>query len=73
MKKDPILRLLAGEGTLNRQELSTWMTSRYKKVHYWREALDELFLDLFVESFTTVPEEIVLDLDATDLPLHGGH
>jgi len=49
------------------------MTSRYKKVHYWREALDELFLDLFVESFTTVPEEIVLDLDATDLPLHGGH
>jgi len=26
-----------------------------------------------VESFTTVPEEIVLDLDATDLPLHGGH
>jgi len=81
LKKDPMLRLLtgkkdqhedlAGKGTLNRLELSTGMTSRYKKVHYWREALDELLLDLFVESFVAAPEEIVLDLDATDLPLHG--
>jgi hypothetical protein len=30
-------------------------------VHYWREALDKLLLDLFVESFATVPEQIVLD------------
>jgi len=82
LKKDPMLRLLtgkkdqqedlAGKSTLNRLELSTGMTSRYKKVHYWREALDELLLDLFVESFAEAPEEIVLDLDATDLPLHGG-
>jgi len=81
LKKDPMLRLLtgkkdqhvdlAGKSTLNRLELSTGMTSRYKKVHYWREALDELLLDLFVESFDQAPEEIVLDLDATDLPLHG--
>jgi hypothetical protein len=81
LKKDPMLRLLAGKkdqqedlagkSTLNRLELSTGMTSRYKKVHYWREALDELLLDLFVESFDGCPEEIVLDLDATDLPLHG--
>jgi len=82
LRKDPMLRLLAGKkdqqedlagkSTLNRLELSTGMTSRYKKVHCWREALDELLLDLFVESFAAVPEEIVLDLDATDLPLHGG-
>ena len=81
LKQDPMLRLLAGKkdqqedlagkSTLNRLELSTGMTSRYKKVHYWREALDELLLDLFVESFSAAPEEIVLDLDATDLPLHG--
>jgi hypothetical protein len=81
LKKDPMLRLLigkkdqeqdlAGKSTLNRLELSTGMTSRYKKVHYWREALDKLLLDLFVESFATVPEQIVLDLDATDIPLHG--
>jgi hypothetical protein len=81
LKKDPMLRLLtgkkdqqedlAGKSTLNRLELSTGMTNRYKKVHYWREALDELLLDLFMESFGAAPEEIVLDLDATDLPLHG--
>jgi hypothetical protein len=78
LKKDPMLRLLtgkkdqqedlAGKSTLNRLELSTGMTSRYRKVHYWREALDELLLELFVESFGEAPEEIVLDLDATDLP-----
>ena len=35
--------------------------------------MDEQLLDLFVESFDKqAPEELVLDLDATDLPLHGG-
>ena len=51
LKKDPMLRLLAGKSTLNWLELSTGMTSRYKDLRYWREALDELLLDLFVESF----------------------
>ncbi len=82
LRKDPMLRLLAGKkdpqedlagkSTLNRLELSTGMTSRYKKVHYWRETLDDLLMNLFKESFKQAPEEIVLDLDATDLPLHGG-
>ncbi len=82
LRKDPMLRLLAGKrdqeedlagkSTLNRLELSTGMTSRYKKIHYWREALDDLLLNLFVESFSAAPQEVVLDLDATDLPLHGG-
>lgn len=81
LKKDPMLRLLiskkdqeqdlAAKTTLNRLELSTGMTSRFNKVHYWREALDKLLLDLFVQSLATVPEQIVLDLDATDIPLHG--
>jgi len=34
LKKDPMLRLLAGKSTLIRLELSTGMTSRHKKVHY---------------------------------------
>ena len=82
LKKDPMLRLLtgkkdqgedlAGKSTLNRLELSTGQTSRYKKIHYWRDSIDELLLELFVESFAVAPTEIVLDLDATDLPLHGG-
>lgn len=81
LKKDPMMRLLtgkkdqqedlAGKSTLNRLELSTGKGSRYKKVHYESEGFDALLLDLFVESFAAPPEEIVLDLDATDLPLHG--
>ncbi len=67
LKKDPMLRLLAGKSTLNRLELRTGMTSRYKKIHYWREALDELPLERFVESFAVIPTEIVLDLDATQI------
>lgn len=82
LKQDPMLRLLvgkanqeedlAGKSTLNRLELSTGITSRYKKIHYWRDGLDDLLLDLFVESYREAPPEIVLDLDVTDLPLHGG-
>ena len=72
LKKDPMLRLLAGKSKLNRLELSTGRTSRYKQIHYFREALDELLPELFVESFAVAPTEIVPDLDATDVPLHGG-
>jgi hypothetical protein len=83
LRKDPMLRLmagkkdqdkdLAGKSTLNRLELGTGTASRYKKINFWREAVDDLLLDLFVESFgKQAPEELVLDLDATDLPLHGG-
>jgi hypothetical protein len=81
LRKDPMLRLvagkqnqdqdLAGKSTLNRLELGTGIASRYKKINFWREAIDELLLDLFIESFQAAPQEIVLDLDVTDLPLHG--
>lgn len=82
LKTDPMLRLLvgkanqqedlAGKSTLNRLELSTGVASRYQKIHYGPDELDELLLELFVESYTAAPKEIVLDLDVTDLPLHGG-
>jgi len=82
LRKDPMLRLmagkknqdkdLAGKSTLNRLELGTGTASRYKKINFWRDAVDQLLLDLFVESFPQAPEELILDLDATDLPLHGG-
>lgn len=62
---------LAGKSTLNRLELSTAKPSRYKKVHCRREALDELLTAVFVEAHPQPPERIVLDLDVTDLPLHG--
>ena len=36
-----------------------------------RAAIERLFVDLFLDAHATPPEEIVLDLDATDDPLHG--
>jgi hypothetical protein len=44
---------------------------RYHKINYSAAALDELLVDLFLEAHARAPREIVLDLDATDTPLHG--
>jgi hypothetical protein len=62
---------LAGKSTLNRMELGAGASDRYKKITFWKEALDELLVNVFLESHPTAPEEIVLDVDTTDLPLHG--
>ena len=35
------------------------------------QRLDELLVALCVESYASEPEEVVLDLDTTDIPLHG--
>jgi hypothetical protein len=62
---------LAGKSTLNRMELGTGADRRYKKISCSTPMLDELLVNLFVESHQQAPAEIVLDVDATDLPLHG--
>lgn len=62
---------LAGKSTLNRMELGTGITDRYKKITFWKEAVDELLVSVFLESHEKAPAEIVLDVDTTDLPLHG--
>ena len=62
---------LAGKSTLNRMELGAGETDRYKKITFWKEAIDELLVKVFVESYEKAPTEIVLDIDTTDLPLHG--
>ena len=61
---------LAGKSTLNRLEL-VGRTGRYHKISYSAEALDRLLVDLYMESHHAAPEHIVLDLDATDIPLYG--
>jgi hypothetical protein len=82
LREDPLLAVLsgkrnlgeealAGKSTLNRLELSTEQPSRYKKIHCRQEAVDELLTTLFVEAHDEAPERVVLDLDVTDLPLHG--
>ena len=62
---------LAGKSTLNRMELETGAKDRYKKITFWRPALDELLVTMVLESHRAAPGEIVLDVDTTDLPWHG--
>jgi hypothetical protein len=62
---------LAGKSTLNRLELSRPEPTRYHKVSHDPAAIETLLVDLFLEAHRRTPEQIVLDLDATDDPLHG--
>jgi hypothetical protein len=69
--REELERPLAGKSTLNRMELGTGINSRYKKITFWKEAVDELLVQVFIESQAKAPAEIILDVDTTDLPLHG--
>ena len=63
-----------GKSTLNRLELSGPALAageRYKKIVADTAQLDALLVDLFLDWHGEQPEHIVLDVDATDDPLHG--
>ena len=62
---------VAGKSTLNRLELSRLEPTRYHKISHNPVAIKRLFVDLFLEAHERVPNEIILDLDATDDPVHG--
>ena len=63
---------LAGKSTLNRLELHPLQgVSRYHKIRPAAAAIEQLFVDLFLEAHSNPPAQIILDLDATDDPLHG--
>jgi hypothetical protein len=62
---------VAGKSTLNRLELSRSAPSRYHKISYDGAAIEGLFVDLFLDGHARAPKQIILDLDATDDPLHG--
>ncbi len=70
-KAEPGAEPLAGKSTLNRMELGSGMATRYKKITYWRDSVDELLVNLLLEAHATAPEQIVLDIDTTDMALHG--
>jgi len=84
LRHDPLLGVLsgkknlqaplAGKSTLNRLELTPEgdaRRQRYHKIGYSPRAIDELLVHLFQEAHVRPPRRIVLDLDATDTPLHG--
>ena len=63
---------LAGKSTLNRLEHAPASAlDRYHRIGHDPRAIEGLFVDLFLEAHAKPPERIVLDLDATDDPLHG--
>jgi hypothetical protein len=62
---------VAGKSTLNRLELSRLQPTRYHKICHNPIAIKRLLVDLFLEAHARAPHEIILDLDATDDPLHG--
>jgi Transposase DDE domain group 1 len=67
-------KALAGKSTLNRLELTpvrATAASRYKKVVAHLDAMQAFFVEAFLQQQVVPPDRIVLDLDATDFPLHG--
>jgi hypothetical protein len=62
---------VAGKSTLNRLELSKLEPTRYHKVSHNPTAIKRLLVDVFLEAHKRAPSEIILDLDATDDPVHG--
>jgi hypothetical protein len=75
-KLSPVLRsdceALAGKSTLNRLEHTPKrQASKYHKIDCDGSRVDALLVDFFLEAHERAPPEIVLDLDNTDIPLHG--
>jgi hypothetical protein len=76
-KLHPVLRsdceALAGKSTLNRLEHAPKRhAQKYHKIDCDGAKVDALLVELFLEAQQRAPREIVLDLDNTDIPLHGG-
>ena len=85
LRHDPLLAVLAGKlttrrgdcapvagkSTLNRLEHGQPEPTRYAKISASGAAVETLFVDLFLEAHKKPPRQIILDLDATDDPLHG--
>ena len=86
LRHDPVLALLsdrletkrddcaalAGKSTLNRLEHAPMgAPTRYHKIGHDAGAMEDLFVDLYLEAHERAPQRIILDLDATDDPIHG--
>lgn len=62
---------LAGKSTLNRLELGGAAVTPYHKIGHDPAAIERVFVDVFLDAHARPPKQIILDLDATDDPLHG--
>jgi hypothetical protein len=85
LRHDPIMAVLAGKltarrkncapvagkSTLNRLELGKAEPTPYHKIGHDPLSIEAAFVDLFLAAQRRAPPQIILDLDATDDPLHG--
>lgn len=62
---------LAGKSTLNRLEWGAVTQDKYRKIAVDPKAVDRFLVEVFLSAHEQAPKQIVLDLDATDDPLHG--
>jgi hypothetical protein len=67
---------LAGKSTLNRlehrpEDVSSKADSRYHRIEPDASAIENLLVDIFLESYPKPPRQIILDLDVTDDLVHG--
>lgn len=70
---DPKTHILSGKSTLNRLELPSINPEKdkYKKITYRKDDIKDLIIEIFQESYQKEPRQIIIDIDATDDPLHG--
>ena len=85
LRRDPMMAVLAGKlearredcapvagkSTLNRLELGRLQSTRYHRISHNPLAIKRLLVDLFLDAHECAPQQITLDLDATDDPVHG--
>src|SRR5262245_36516566 len=83
LRHDPIMAVLAGKlaarrkncapvagkSTLNRLELGTDKPTAYHKIGHDPQAIEDLFVDLFLDAHQRAPRQIILDLDAHRRPV----
>jgi len=74
LENEPVI--LAGKSTLNRlehcpEDVEQGSESRYHKIGHSAEAIESLFVNIFLESYSKEPRQIILDLDVTDDLVHG--
>ena len=71
LRHDLVMAVLAGKSKLNRLELRIAQPGLYHKIGHRPAAIEALLVQLFLKAYRGLPAQIVLDLDATDDPLHG--
>ena len=74
IENEPVI--LAGKSTLNRlehcpEDVDQGADSRYHKIGHSSSEIESLFVNIFLESYSKEPRQIILDLDVTDDLVHG--